>query len=267
LAAELIIGVALLSPPSLAPPDPATATAGVASPPSSLVVDGRTVQLIGLGPATAPLLGRIRGEIGGAVNAVAGFWGEDWQRDVVIVAAATDDEFAAEAGPGLRWTGVAAVAVADRVDFNRRIAFGQRIVFAPGAASMSDAALRIVLRHELFHYAARTDTAFDAPLFMTEGVADFVGRPHTPVPGPNALPATLPSNAELITAGPQRPRAYDRAWWFARFIADSYGAPTLRRLYLRACGPGHPDPAAAVSETLGIGLPQLLDRWARWLAR
>ncbi|EUA23932.1 peptidase MA superfamily protein [Mycobacterium xenopi 4042] len=38
-----------------------------------------------------------------------------------------------------------------------------------GAAAMSDAALRIVLRHELFHYAARADTALDAPRWLTEG--------------------------------------------------------------------------------------------------
>ena len=55
---------------------------------------------------------------------------------------------------------------------------------------MSDASLRIVLRHELFHYAARADTAADAPRWLTEGVADFIGRPQTP----------LPANAAVMTA-------------------------------------------------------------------
>lgn len=34
---------------------------------------------------------------------------------------------------------------------------------------MSATALRIVLTHELFHYAARVDTALDAPRWLTEG--------------------------------------------------------------------------------------------------
>jgi len=34
---------------------------------------------------------------------------------------------------------------------------------------MSDSALRIVLTHELFHYAARVETALDAPHWLTEG--------------------------------------------------------------------------------------------------
>ena len=56
-------------------------------------------------------------------------------------------------------------------------------MFAPGAAAMSDASLRIVLRHELFHYASRAETAADAPRWLTEGVADFVARPLPAAPG------------------------------------------------------------------------------------
>jgi hypothetical protein len=241
----------------------------VASPIASVLTvgDGRTVRLIGTGPAQGGvLLTRIAAEIGGAVDAVVAFWGTDWQRDIVIVAAGSDADFAADTGePARQWAGVAAATVADRVDPVHRSASGQRIVFAPGAAAMSEAALRIVLRHELFHYASRTDTAADAPQVLTEGVADYVGRPATPLPASAALPATLPSDAELDAAGGQGSAAYDRAWWFARFVADSYGAPALRQLYLRACGPGHPDLAAAVSDTLGTDLPDLLSRWGRWL--
>ena len=55
--------------------------------------------------------------------------------------------------------------------------------------------------------------------------------------------AQLPTDADLDTAGATRTLAYDRAWWFARFVADRYGTDALRRLYVRACGPGHPDVA------------------------
>ena len=225
------------------------------------------MRLIGMSSATDPLLNRVATEIGDAVDAVVAFWGEDWQRDILIVAAATDYEFAAQARQSGQFSDIAAETVADRVDLTRRIALGERIVFAPGAAAMSESSLRVVLRHELFHYASRTDTAPDAPKFLVEGVADFVGRTDKPAPGPDALPPTLPTDSELDTAGPQRSHAYDRAWWFARFLADTYGAPRLRQLYLRACRPGHPDPATAVSDTLGVGLQDVLARWGQWLAR
>jgi hypothetical protein len=72
----------------------------------------------------------------------------------------------------------------------------------------------------------------------------------------------LPTDAEL--SGPERSLAYDRAWWFTRFVAEEYGASALRALYLRACGHGHPDLAVAVQETLGTDLTGLLAAWRQW---
>ena len=132
---------------------------------------------------------------------------------------------------------------------------------------MSDASLRIVLRHELFHYAARGRTAVDAPRWLTEGVADYVGRPPTAVPGPSSAAALahLPTDADLDTAGAVRSLAYDRAWWFSRFVASRYGADTLRKLYVTACGTGHPDQLTAIKETLGADPQQVLAAWRAWL--
>ncbi len=225
--------------------------------------DGRTVYLVG----TAPVLTRIAAEISGAVDAVVGFWGDDWNREIVIVATDSDAQFAAETRntAGLV-NDVAAATVADGFDPARRVVTGERIVFAPGGNTMSAGPLRIVLRHELFHYASRADTAADAPRWLTEGVADYVGRPQTPVRGQEAMAARLPSDADFDATGQQLSAAYDRAWLFARFVADSYRPPTLRRLYLLACGPGHPDPATAVSVALGTPVQDVLSRWQRWLA-
>jgi hypothetical protein len=121
------------------------------------------------------------------------------------------------------------------------------------------------LTHELFHFAARADTALDAPRWLTEGVADFVARPPAPLPPDAGATAALPSDAELDGAGPGRSAGYDRAWWFARFVADTYGVDGLRRLYQRACGPGHPDLATAVRQALDTDLTDLEARWAVWL--
>ena len=228
------------------PATPALLTTPTAASRTQTLNDRRTVRLIALGgPRAEQLSARIAAEMDGAAAAVSAFWGPDWPRQIVIAAAGTDAQFAAVGGGDAH---IAATTTAER------------IMFAPGAADMSDAALRIVLRHELFHYAARAGTAPDAPRWLTEGVADFVARPVTS--RPEAAVATLPTDAEL--AGPERSRAYERAWWFSRFVADRYGTAKLHELYQRACGPGHPDVATAVLDTLGVDLAAALTQWRQW---
>ncbi len=148
---------------------------------SAQVVGDRAVHLRSLGrPAADRLLARISSNIGAAVEKVEAFWGVDWPRDISVVAAGSDEQFRAAAGGGgpAQWADIAVVTVADRIDSAHRLVLGQRIVFAPGTAGMSDSAPRIVLTHELFHYASRADTALDTPRWLAEGVADFVARPR-----------------------------------------------------------------------------------------
>ena len=235
-----------------------------------MVAADRTVQMTNLGgPQSEVLLSRVAANIVSAFDAVEAFWGTDWPRDIAVVATGSQRQFETEAGggPAAQWADIAAVAVADRVDPVRRIAIGQRIVFAPGAVDMSESALRIVLSHELFHYAARADTAVDAPRWLTEGVADYVARPPTPLPEVTSLPTALPSDVDLAAPGPQRSPAYDRAWWFARFVADTRGPAALRAFYLAACGVGHADLPTAVHDVLGTDMPSVLADWQQWLTR
>ncbi|VDM89362.1 hypothetical protein MB901379_02938 [Mycobacterium basiliense] len=236
---------------------------------SPLIMGDRTIRLVSLGGESADLLlSRVAANIGAAIHAVVAFWGGDWSREISVVAAGTDDQFRSAAGGGLasQWADIAAVTVADRVDPARRTVVGQRIVFAPGAVGMSPSALRIVVTHELFHYAARADTALDAPRWLTEGVADFVARPAA-APPEGTVPDALPSDADLDSPGPQRLVAYDSAWWFARFVADTYGTTTLREFYRIACGATHSGMASAVREVLNTDVAGLLARWQRWLTR
>ncbi|WP_191498447.1 hypothetical protein [Mycobacterium simulans] len=232
----------------------------------TLVVGDRTVRLVSVGGSGAErLLSRVAANIGAAIDKVVAFWGVDWPHEISVAAAGSREQFltAVGGGPASQWADIAAVAVADSVDPSRRVAVGQRIVFAPGADNMSDDALRIVLAHELFRYAARVDTALDAPQWLTEGVADFVARPNTAPPA-DAAPS-LPSDNDLNAPGPERSRAYDRAWWFARFVADTYGTATLRAFYIAACGVGRSELATAVRDVLGTDVPGLLVRWQQWL--
>ena len=52
---------------------------------------------------------------------------------------------------------------------------------------------------------------------------------------------------------------------FARFVADSYGPPKLRELYLATCGLRRADLATAAQEVLGTSPAGLLTRWHQWL--
>lgn len=233
--------------PASSPAASTAATTSISLP------DGRTARLRGLGGTdSARLIDRIGAELPAAAAAVTAFWGADWPREIAVVVTETDEQFRvlAHGSPD-----IAAATTADGM------------VFAPGAAGMSDTALRIVVRHELFHYAARPRTVADAPLWLTEGVADHVARPPTARPGPDRAGqlAVLPTDADLQTEGASRSLAYDRAWWFSRFVADRYGPATLRALYLRACGPGHPDAETAVRETLHAGIDDVVAQWRQWL--
>lgn len=260
LLAEISLAAALLLTTLESPePTPTHPPAGVPAASTPPVVDrrvelpdGRTAQLLPLGGRDAgAVLDRIRAELPGAVEAVTAFWGPDWPRDIVIAVAASDEQFRVLAG------GVGDIAATTTA---------QRIMFAPGAATMSPSALRIVLRHELFHYAARSQTAADAPRWLTEGVADYVGRPPSPIPPQAGALGQLPTDADLDSPGAARSLAYDRAWWFSRYVAETYGVPTLRALYLRACGFGHPDVATAVRDILGVDLDQVVADWRHWLS-
>ena len=220
--------------------DTATAVAPAPALTALTTPDGRTAALIDLGaPGGDVLLERIASELPAATEAVTSFWGPQWPREVEIVVAGTADQFETLAAGG---ADTAATTTAER------------IMFSPAAAAMTDDDLRIVLRHELFHHAARGDTAIDAPVWLVEGVADYVGRP--PVPEP-VMPAVLPTDEELSTPGPQRSAAYDRAWEFASYVAATYGPGKLRELYVAACGHGHRDVETAVRDVLGVNLAAL----------
>ena len=253
--AGLLVLVALIGGCGEQPTTTATpsATTSTAAPVTTTLQDGRVVQFLVLTDRDDVLEQRISAEFDGAADAVTGFWGDDWPRrlEIVLTGSAAQFQVLGEGGPDIAATTTA-----------------ERIVFAPGAADMSPGALRIVLRHELFHYAARSATAADAPRWLTEGVADYVGRPPEPVPGPAraAELAVLPTDADLDTPGAVRSLAYDRAWWFSRFVADRYGEPALRELYVAACGIGHADVDTAVRNVLGTPTPQVLADWRAWLA-
>lgn len=249
----------------------ATPGVGFAPSPSAdatrVLAGGRILHLSDLGaPGATGLAAGINSVMDTAVAAVQQFWGPDWPQDIVVVMTASAEQFSAEAAGGdpAQWSGIAAVTVADQVDAHHRIAVNPRIVLAPGASAMPVQSLRLVMTHELFHYASRAYTAQDAPVWLAEGVADFVARAPTAIPvGARDQALDFPVDADFEAPGPQRAQAYDRAWLFARFVAETYGTRALHDLYLAACGDGHPDFPTAAHRVLG---GDVLTAWHTWLS-
>lgn len=223
------------------------------------------------GSAVAP---RLVQEIDGAMRSLSEFWGAQSRTGMLFVAAETDAEFAALVG-GEHTEGIAAAAVADRVDSG--VAVGQRVIFAPGSAALPADQFRVVLRHELFHAAARTVTGDRAPLWLVEGVADYNGRRGSDTPFRNAAPTLasalaagrvpdhLPTDDEIENPGPRRTQAYEEAWSVAQYVAEAYGEPQLVQLY-RYGAQFAPDPqGAAIQRALGIDEATLVRQWQSWL--
>jgi len=101
LIGELAAASVLLRPPlltadsdkSVARSVPVT-TATTAAPSSLVLSDGRTVYFLGLGGTrTQALVTRVAAQIPSAVDHVVAFWRADWQRDIIIVASGSDEQF------------------------------------------------------------------------------------------------------------------------------------------------------------------------------
>ncbi|MEE3852418.1 hypothetical protein VZC37_18910 [Gordonia sp. LSe1-13] len=267
----------------------ATAIGGTAAPAqlwdlpglaaTDVATDGGT-SVIASYPGTAETVDRVRGLLPGAVVAVDEFWGEDWPRRAAVVATDRPAEFRALArSAGTDVTGAAAATVHSRVDTDDDVAVGQRVILTPGADQLSDAALGVVLRHELTHVATRVVTAAGAPLWITEGVSEYVGRKGTygrfddAAPDLAAqiragdLPADLPADRDFAVDSEEAVVAYQSAWSVAAFVADRFGEDELRTLYTGVAADADPRRSdQAISDALGVSRTDFVADWQRWLS-
>lgn len=232
-------------------------------------------------PGTDRTVDGARTQLPAAVTAVSDFWGDDWTRKAVVMATSTGEQFAAftRTAPGST-PSAAAATVYSRIDGARQRVVGQRIVLSPAAAQLSGSGLAVVLRHELFHVATRLSTAEHAPMWLTEGVAEYVGRrgsrdsvtdlaPDLAVQvAAGRLPDTLPDDDAFSVASVQARVAYQTAWSFAAFVADDYGDDRLKQMYLAvAQGGDETKVAEALRQTLGTSRDALIKGWQSWLRR
>ena len=149
--------------------------------------------------------------------------------------------------------GIAAVAVADKVDTASRRVEGPRVVLNTETADrLSDTSLRVVLRHEMAHVAARADTADGAPMWLLEGFADYVGyrasglSPERIAPDlargvrTGEPPAGPPPDTDFHASGRDLDLAYQQSWSLVAHLAKLVGEPKVVQLYKRIAGSGSP---------------------------
>lgn len=232
-------------------------------------------------PGSEPMADRLVRELDSSVRAVAEIWPTRWSERVAVLLPDSPGEMRALVGPDFPVESVVAVAVADRVDNATRSVAGQRVVLSPsGVRALSVASLRVVLRHEITHLAARADTVDGSPTWLLEGFADYVGYRDSGVTlaegapdlakqvrrdGP---PAALPEDHAFRTRGPDLDLAYQQSWSIARFIADRHGERTLIDVYRRLAGAG---PVSAsetdelLREVLGVDRAGLVGAWQEYL--
>jgi hypothetical protein len=224
-------------------------------------------------PGGEALAARALAELNGAVGVVTEVWGTAWSRKVALLIPSGPEELQSLVGPGFAVDSIAGVAVADRVDATAHIAQGQRVVLNPAVATgLSPLSLRVLLRHEITHIAARADTVDGAPMWLLEGFADYVGYRGSEVPADKAAPAlaarlreavptALPTDAEFRGAGMDL--AYQEAWSVNQYLARRLGEPGLVELYRRLAGKSDVD--TVLRDALGVDRTGLVADWQAFL--
>lgn len=232
-------------------------------------------------PGDAALAKRIGDELDSDVKAVSAVWDQPWSREVAVLVPSSTDELKAFVGPEFAVDSIAAVAVADRVDNAGHTAIGQRVVLNPdNADKMPEASLKVVLRHEMTHIAARGYTVDGTPMWMLEGFANYVGYRDSGISmdvgaadvaeleRDGTVPTDLPANGDFAASGDKINLAYDEAWTLTSFIADTFGQHALVTLYLRVAG-GDPkaDLGQQLHDVLGVDKAGLVAGWQDYLRR
>jgi hypothetical protein len=232
-------------------------------------------------PGSEAMADRLTTELGTAIAAVSSVWGTEWSQRAALLLPDSLDEMRALVGPGFPVESVVAVAVADRVDTARRLVAGQRVVLSPnGSRALSVASLRVVLRHEITHLAARADTVDGSPMWLLEGFADYVGYRESgitlPQGAPNLAelvkrsgpPAGLPEDKDFRTQGRDLDLAYQEAWSVSRYVSEHYGEPVLLAMYrkLAAAGPvSATETDDLLRAVLGVDRAGLIAGWRQYL--
>lgn len=222
-----------------------------------------------------------------AVTRITGVWGTDWNSRVVLVTPSTTEEFLKllrrTDGEGMDQV----AAITQGVIEPGQRAQGDRVVINPKAfTALQPIGRRVVIVHELTHVAARSSTTSPVPIWLNEGMADYVGYSGLDLSrqrvasellalvrvgkGPTALPTEVDFDPSRTNIAP----TYSESWLAVSRLVDLYGQDKVVAFYRKvASTPGvgavplDPDAAAAKAFPTSFGVTEahFVDGWKRSL--
>lgn len=205
------------------------------------------------------------------VPQVTAVWGKAWSRYAVVIVPRTVSQLARALGrTATSLDGYAAVTTAEGVpDATHHVA--ERVwVNTPAMAGLSSIGRQVVMRHEMTHVATYAPEHPDAPLWLVEGVAEWMGYRGSGIPLDVAtgdllddvrrgrVPQPLPADAAF--AGDGVDVAYESAHLACALVVSRHDASTLVALY-RAVAIDGDDVATAYEAVTGDPLSALEDAW------
>lgn len=254
--------------------------------PGLRVLQGRSAMVIGNAPEAR--MRDYEAVADSSVRKVTGVWGKDWNAHVVILTPSTTKEFA-ELVSRSADEGLDQVAAITQGEIEPgRPAQGDRVVINPKAFTALDRNGRqVVITHELTHVAARSSTASPVPIWLSEGMADYVGYSGIDLSrarvaselltlvrqgkGPEALPTADdfdPAKSKIATS-------YSASWLAVSRLVDLYGQAKVVSFYRAISGRLTVDKGAqldpdvialdAFPQVLGVSEAEFVVGWKGYL--
>jgi hypothetical protein len=235
------------------------------------VVHGTHSLVIGNNTKSATLH-QIADRLDQSVPLVSAVVGTGWARKVVALVPADETSAVALAG-GRDLTEIVAVAT---VTQNADRSPGQdRVLISPGVyARLNALGRQVVMTHELTHVATGGAGDSRTPMWLVEGLADYVGYKKADTTVRSAArelradlaqgspPAALPTREDFNGQSRGLSQVYQESWLACRMIAERYGEAKLVRLY-RAAGAGSEE--AALHDVLGVSVATFTRDWRSYL--
>jgi hypothetical protein len=207
---------------------------------------------------------------------------------VVIVTPSTKGEFARLLSrPADRGLDQVAAITQGVIEPGRR-AQGDRVVINPSAfTALQPSGRRVVMTHELTHVAARSSTTSPVPIWLTEGMADYIGYSGLDLPpervasqllarvragkGPTRLPTEVDFDPSRTKIGP----SYSAAWLAVSRLVTLYGQARVVAFYRAVASSATTgsvvrlDPAERVAlvfpTSFGVTEVRFVQGWKRYL--
>jgi hypothetical protein len=248
------------------------------------VVRGAHSLVLGLGPGAS--LRAYAADADRAVPEAVHAWGNGWPGKVVVEAPASLAQMAALLGgtpDGYReiaavTTGEPGTTAAGTSGRGPVRAPADRVIINPEAfGGLSGFGRQVVLTHETAHVATRSSTNGHTPLWLSEGIADWVAyrtsgrgaRQIAPELAADAaagrLPSALPDTDDFGTTADRLAQAYEGGWLACRMIADQWSPEQLTGFYRAVAEGGGLD--SRLRSSLGLTLTEFTARWRDYVAR